>query len=154
MQNNEHPQTPATSILMNKAELKNLEKLIQTIPSEMLTMIKASAQKEGRSLDEEVTIRLLTTLINPSAFGFSALLDELMNKKFTEAQAKAEIEAREKGWMYVYQKEKLRLFVEFEDKLPKKFKESFDLENLKEEIAKVRAEIEAEKGNGQKGEGV
>lgn len=124
---------------------RDLEKLIQTIPAEMMSFIKDSAQREGRSLDDEVTLRLLTTLINPSAFGFSALFDAVMNNKFTEADAKAEAEARQKGWMYVYQKQKLRLYVELEGKLPKKFKENFLLENLDEEMQKMRAEIEAEK---------
>lgn len=124
---------------------KDLEKLIQIIPSEMMSFLKDSAQREGRSLDDEVAIRLLTTLVNPGAFGFSALFDTVMNSKFTEADVKAEIEARQKGWMYVYQKQKLRLYVELEDKLPKKFKENFLLENLDEEMQKMRVEIQAEK---------
>lgn len=128
-----------------KIEFKNLEKLIQTIPSEIMNILKNAAQQAGRSMNEEVTIRLFTTIVNPSAFGFSVLYDTVMGGKFTEAQVKAEKEAREKGWMYVYQKEKLRLYVELENKLPKKFKENFLLENFDEELKKMRAEIEAER---------
>lgn len=133
------------SILMNKAELQEVEKLIQIIPSEILIILKDAAAQDGRSIDEEVTLRLLTTFINPNSFGFSANFDTIMNSKFTEANARAESEARQKGWMYVYQKEKLRLYVEFEGKLPKKFKENFVLDNFEEELQKMRVEVRAEK---------
>lgn len=145
MTSTRQPNTNGMSLITNKALLQETEKLIQIIPAEMLKKITEAAASAGHSIDVEVSLRLIATFVNPGAFGFSALMDEIMNKKFAESDMRAEREAREKGWMHVYQTEKLRLFVEFEGRLPKKFKESFDLENLQEEIAKIRKEL-SEKG--------
>lgn len=136
---------PHSNASKQLASKKDLEKLILTIPSEIMSFLKSSATEENHSIDTEVSLRLNTTLSHPSAFGFSALFDTLMNIKFTEADAKAEAEAQQKGWVYVYQKQKLRLYLELEDKLPKKFKEKFLLKNLEDEIQKAKAEIKAEK---------
>lgn len=120
------------------------EKLIQIIPIEIMSEIKNAAKHFKRSLDEEVASRLLATLIKPGVFGLSTNLDAIINKKFNHTDIKLENEARQRGWMYVYQKQKLRLYLELQDKLPKKFKENFLLENLDEEEQRIQIEIETD----------
>lgn len=126
------------SALLNEETLKALEPLIQVIPSELLSELKYAADLNDVSLDTEITMRLIATFIEPNAFGFSPLLDSIMNTKISQTQAKLELEARRNAWLYMYQMEKLKLWVEFENKLPKDFKENFVMIDFEKELGVLR----------------
>lgn len=117
-----------------------LEKLIQVIPKEMFNALKASAELKGTSVNAEVIARLVATLIEPNAFGFSPLLNALLHQKKSQAEILAEACALRRAWMCVYELDKLRLYLELEDKLPKDFKEKFTVIDVDAQIEILRRE--------------
>jgi hypothetical protein len=129
-----------SAAFLNPEQLKKQEKFRQTIPKELMHALKTSAKDNNINLDIEVLYRLLATVIEPNAFGFSPEFDKIIHKQFLASQAHTESILRRNAWRYVYELEKLKLWVEFEDKLPKDFKECFSIIDVEKEIKALRAE--------------
>jgi len=122
------------------AENAQMEALIQILPQELLEALKEAATAQKHTLDLEVTLRLLATFKDPHAFGFNPKLDEIFYKKFTDQDAEAECKRRRDGYLYLYEMQKLKHLVEFEDKLPHAYKEHFTVIDVKTAIGPLRLE--------------
>lgn len=125
----------------NDPKLRKLIAFAQVIPAEMMTAIKDAALAKGISIDTEIYTRLLATFIKPSAFGTDSTLNHILNQKTQAHQAKVESELRRKGWLYVYEIDKLRILLNLKDKLPKHFKENFSIIDVEKESVRLLAEL-------------
>lgn len=132
--------------LSNKPEISdNLQRYSQALPLEILEEIKQVCFHKSTSVELEVASRLLATFIHPQVFGFHAVEQGILNKKFSLKEATAECDRFKNGWLYLYEMEKLRLFLQFQDKLPRKIKEGFILIDVKEATKKIKAELKKNK---------
>ncbi len=131
-----------------------LEKYAQVISSEMMEALRESAFVRGISLDMEIALRLTAYLAEPDLAQDNALFQQILRLDFTEAEAVAECKRRRNAALYLYEMEKLRLFLRFERSLPRQIKESFTVIDVKEATKQIKAELkEEEKFNEQnKGE--
>ncbi len=121
-----------------------LEKYAQVISSEMMAALKESAQARGISLDAEIALRLTTYMAEPELAKDNALSQQILRLDFTEAQAIAECKHKREAAVYLYEMEKLRLFLQFEQSLPRNIKEVFTLIDVKEASKRIKAELAAE----------
>lgn len=129
-----------------------LEKYAQVISVEMMDALKESAQEKGISLSMEIALRLMVSMTEPELGTGSSLFNSILCKDFTEEEAVAECKRKRHATLYLYEMEKLRLFLRFEQTLPRNIKESFTVIDVKEAAKKIRAELEAEEqANKQKG---
>ena len=139
---------------------KNMEALIQTVPRELLLALQQAEAIQGtQNLSLEVAVRLLATYVCPKAFGFNPEVETLLTPKFSYARAKIEHAKRCEDWICVYELEKLKLYVEFEHRLPKAYQEKFNkidvkhaIKCLRQEVKKRRDEANKTKNNGEEGE--
>lgn len=127
---------------MIKTKSTDLKKYAQIISADLLNVLKEAAQKREVSLEIEVALRLLATIKNPELSGDNSILSQIMNKKFTPSEATAECKRKRKSAHYLYEIEKLRLFLHFENSLPRNFKEDFIVIDVKEATKKIKAELE------------
>lgn len=132
---------------LNTINFEELSSLQQIIPQEMMAAIRESAEAKGISIDDEISTRLLATFIEPQAFGINIRLNKLLNQKFLATQAKTEAELRRKGWLCVYEIDKLKILLMLKDKLPKNFKETFSLIDVEKESVRILAELAEENNN-------
>ena len=136
-------------LLMNKDLLKqftmntekyDIEKLIQIIPNELMLALKTEAKIKAIDLDLEVALRLAATFIYPKVFGCTESMEQMiLQKQFNLHELRKESNLKRQTWLYLFELEKLKLWVEFETKLPKKFKENFSLINVDKELPALRA---------------
>ena len=122
-----------------------LEKYAQVISSEMMAALKESAQARGISLDAEIALRLTTYMAEPELAKDNALSQQILRLDFTEAQAIAECKHKRKATLYLYEMERLRLFLRLEHGLPRGVKERFILIDVKEATKPIKAELAAER---------
>ena len=125
--------------LVEEVSRQGLEKLVHIIPEALMFELKSAADMKNISLAVEVVTRLVATLIEPRAFGINSEVAALLRKKPDSKQARIESEYRRIRWLYLFEMEKLKLWVEFEQRVPKNYKESFVCINVKKEIKAVRA---------------
>ena len=125
-----------------------LEKYAQVISVEMMDALKESAQARGVSLDMEVALRLMTSMVEPELGQGNTLFNQIMRTDFPNDTAVAECKRKRQGTQYLYEIEKLRLYLCFEKNLPRNTKETFALIDVKAETKRIKAEIAAkEKAN-------
>ena len=121
-----------------------LEKYAQVISSEMMEGLKNSAHTHGITLEMEVALRLMANASQETSEG-GKLFNTIIHRKFTTAEAIAECKRKRKAMLYSYEIEKLTLLLEREDGLPRKFKETFTVIDVKKESIKIREEIKRRK---------
>ena len=132
--------------LLQQPDLQtNLNKFGQVIPSEMKALLEKSAELKGIALEREIASRLQATFVRPTSYGFDSLIDHILRFEFSAAEAVAECKRKREAAHFVYEMEKLRLLMRFENRLPKDFKEEFCFINVEEAMKIVRAELENEK---------
>ncbi len=115
------------------------EKWVQVIPAEMMQALTMAATQKGLSIGEEVHSRLLATLKFPQEFGLNSIEAEILQFAFSSQDALLECKRRREAWLYLYEIEKLRLFLEFKANLPRNIKENFmciDVQAMSEQIYK------------------
>jgi len=122
----------------------NLEKYAQVISTDLMDALKASASEKGVSLDMEIALRLMTILSEPGLSKDNSLLNQIINKDFTHEEAVAECKRKRDEALRLYEIEKLRLYLRFENNLPRDVKESFMVIDVKAMTKIIKAEIEAE----------
>ncbi len=123
--------------MMNQHELENYA---QVISFEMMEGLKNSAQTHGITLEMEVALRLLAHVGTETSEG-GRLYNKIVQRKFTKAEAEAECKRKREDMLYSYEIEKLTLLLEREDRLPRQFKETFTVIDVKAESPKIREEI-------------
>jgi len=120
---------------------EELEKLVQIIPKDLMAALIKAISTKGTSLQEEVLLRLVATVIEGKAFRINPRLDQMLaNKLNNYAQAKLENEMCRRGWGYLYEKEKLKLLLIHERLLPKDYEENFLYLDPKKEAKALRKE--------------
>ena len=122
----------------------NLEKYAQVISTDLMDALKASASEKGVSLDMEIALRLMTILSEPGLSKDNSLLNQIINKDFTHEEAVAECKRKRDEALRLYEIEKLRLYLRFENNLPRDVKESFMVIDVKAMTKIMKAEIEDE----------
>lgn len=127
------------SIDFNDPELKELESFAQMLPKELLETLQQSAKSKNISLDHEIAARILLTFIRPENFGLNSQFQKILAQKTSAKQAELECAHRRNAWLCLYEMEKIFLFAEFEDKLPKNYKEQFSLIPIEEINARLDA---------------
>lgn len=130
--------------LKDMYQSESLEKYAQVISTEMMQALRQSADSQGIALDMEVALRLTTSMTEPALARDNSLLNRLLGKAFTSDEAVAECLRQREDWLYLYELEKLRLFLRFEKNLPREIKETFTVINVKEESKRIKAELDAE----------
>ena len=129
---------------MKVAITNTLEKYAQVISVEMMNALRASAQERGVSLDMEIALRLMTSMVEPELGQGNTLFNQIMRTDFPSDTAVSECKRKRHGTQYVYEIEKLRLYLCFEKNLPRNTKETFKLIDVKAETKRIKAEMEAE----------
>lgn len=119
-----------------------LNKYAQVIPSEMLEEIQDAANAKGLSLEVEIASRLMATFANPAEFGVATTSEAILNHSFTDKDAFDECKRNHESWLYLYEMEKLRLFMQFKQKLPRNIKESFMMIDVAEATKQIEAEFQ------------
>lgn len=119
-------------------------KHIQVMPREMLELLKIAALHKQNTLDEEISLRLAITLKHAQEIGVPHLSLQILGKKFTHAEVSAQQIADRNAHLYLYEYEKLKLFIRFEKSLPRRIKESFTLIDVKEATKQIKKELEKE----------
>lgn len=134
--------------LLQKQEVKeNLSKFGQVVPSEMKEYFEKSAENKGISLELEIASRLQATFETPTVYGLDSLIDQILRVEFSTAEAVAECKRKREAALFVYEMEKLRLFMRFEQRLPSEMKEKFLVINVEEAMKIIKAELDLEKKN-------
>ncbi len=122
---------------MNGHELENYA---QVISLEMMEGLKNSAHTHGITLEMEVALRLLANVGTETSEG-GRLYNKIVQRKFTKEEAEAECKRKREAAVYRYEIEKLTLLLRLEDILPRKFKDTFTVIDVKAESPKIREEI-------------
>jgi len=108
-----------------------------------MSALKKSAETNGVSLDMEIALRLMTCMNAPELNKDGKLLSQIVHKDFSQDDAIAECKRNREHWLYVYEVEKLRLFLMFQTKMQRKIKEKFMVIDVKIETKRILAEMEA-----------
>ena len=138
--------------LLNAEDVKELEKFAQVIPAEMMQEIVIAAKAKDVSIEVEIMSRFLATIDQPENFGFKSAIEIILKQGFSADDAVAECKRKRQHWFYVYEVEKLRLFLMFQEKMPRNVKENFLLIDVKAETKRILAEMKAnENANKKKG---
>ena len=130
--------------LLNELKAPDLCKYAQVIPEEMMLLLRASAEEKGVGLDIEIALRLLATMAMPEVFETNPLFIYILQQKPTVARGVAESKSNRHQWQYLYEVEKLRLFLRLEHNLPRNIKETFTLIDVKEVTKQIKAELATE----------
>ena len=123
----------------------NPAKFGQVVPSEMKTILEKVAGEKGIGVELEIASRLYATFIEPTKYGLDSLVDQILKLEFSTEEAVAECKRKREAALFVYEMEKLRLFVRFEQKLPRNIKESFVMIDVKEAMEIIKRELALEK---------
>lgn len=142
-----------TSATNTNMDVSVLERYIQVIPHELLHALKDSATKNGILLDMEIATRLIAFMSEPELTFDNALSRQVLNRKFTDKEAVEECKRKRKSNIYVYEMEKLRLFLRFEENLPRNIKENFAVIDVKEITKQIREELDADEKRHNKKQG-
>ncbi len=118
-----------------------LEKYAQVISSEMIEALKESAKQRGVSLDMEVALRLMVAMTKSNLVQDESFVQKILGKTFTEKEAVAECKRKRADNLYLFEMEKLRLYLSFEESLPRNFKEHFSLIDVKAMTKQIKAEM-------------
>ena len=121
-----------------------LEKYAQVVSVEMMEALKESAQARGVSLDMEIALRLMTSMVEPALGQGNSLFNKIVHTEFPANAAVLECKRKRQGTKYLYEVEKLRLYLRFEKALPRNTKETFTLIDVKEITKIIKAELAAE----------
>lgn len=127
--------------LGNVEVFSGLEAYAQAISKEMLEALKKAAEEKGISLDLEIAYRLAINIFEVSQPENTITLDDILNWNFPDDAAFAECKRKRESNLYLYEMEKLRLFMEFKDMLPRKFKETFLVLDVKEAMKEIAIEL-------------
>ncbi len=127
-----------------------LENYAQVISSEMMEVLKESAQIHGISLDMEIALRLTAYMVESDLVQDSVLSQQILRLDFSEEQAIAECKRKRKAALYIYEMEKLKLFLQFEHSLPRHIKENFTIIDVKKATEAIKTELAIEKKSGQR----
>ena len=131
--------TELVATLISVDKLQAQDKYIQVITSDLMAALKTAAHKDQVSVDIEVVNRLLATIIEPNALGFSPALDEIARKKFIAPQVALEKRINQEAWGRLFELEKLTLYLRFKQKMPKKYKEQFSIIDVEKEAKRIKA---------------
>ena len=134
-------------------EATDLAKFAQIIPAELMQEIQTAAQTKNISVDVEILTRFLATFAKSTEMGTNTISEKIMKRDFTDEEAEAECKYKRQAWLYIYEINKLRCFLELEGKLPRHFKEKFIVIDVKAETARILEEIKATKANNKDEEG-
>ena len=130
---------------MQKQEnCEQLRKFAQIIPQEMLDALSLAAAAKGISLELEIASRLRAALTAPETFSLNFNSQQIRRRKFNLQEAVAECARKRLGNLYLYELEKLRLFLRFKHKLPRGLKEKFSLIDVAAASKEILAELAAE----------
>lgn len=136
--------TELAATLINPDRLKDREIHIQVISSELMSALNNAANTDNSNVEIEVVSRLLATIIEPNAFGFSPNLDKITRKKFIESQAKIERKMNQKAWDQLFEIEKLELYLRLKSKMSKKYVENFTVIDVEKETSRIQAILDEE----------
>lgn len=137
--------TELAATLLAADKLQEQEQHIQIITSDLMQALKNAAELDGTSLDIEVTNRLLATIIESNAFGFSPVLDNIARKKFIEPQVRLEKQRNQAAWEKLFELEKLELYLRMQPKMSKKYKEKFSMIDVSKETKRIQAMLAEER---------
>lgn len=129
---------------LGNLNLSELVKYAQIMPVEFVAELERAAGENGISMELEIVSRLFATLLNPCAFGIDLLCEQILKKNFTENEAFAECKRNKQSNFYIYEMEKLKLFMRYQGKIPRDAKESFLVIDVKEAAKIIKAELEGE----------
>lgn len=137
--------TELAAALLAADKLQAQERHIQVVTSDLMHALQHAAQIDGVILDIEVVSRLLATIIESNAFGFSPTLDKIARKKFIEPQIKLERQRNQEAWEKLFELEKLELYLRLQPKMSKKYKEKFMLIDVAKETKRIQAMLAEER---------
>jgi len=126
---------------LSNEEVAALEKFSQVIPADLMQEIKTAAKAKDISIELETLSRFLATFMEPQQFGLKSNIEKILKQNFSTNDAVAECKRNRQHWLYVYEVEKLRLFLAFENKIPRNFKEKFISIDVKAESKRILAEL-------------
>lgn len=138
---------------MKFAATPTLEKYIQVISSDLLEALNTSAVEHGVSLDVEIATRLMACMAEPELAKDNVLSQQILRQEFTEQEAVAECKRKRESNLYLYEMEKLRLFLRFEQNLPRDIKENFMVIDVKEASKQIIKELEIEEKRNNESQG-
>jgi hypothetical protein len=123
----------------------DLDKFAQVIPAELMQEIQAAAMAKETSIDIEILSRFLATFAKSTEMGTNTISEKIMKRDFTDEEAATECKYRRRAWLYIYEINKLRWFLEIKEQLPRQFKEKFLVIDEKAETIRILEEIKAAK---------
>ena len=130
--------------ILNENEIKALEKFAQVIPVSLMQEIEAAAKAKNISVELETLSRFLATFIEPKELGLQSNAEKILKRGFSADDAVAECKRHRQNWLYVYEIEKLKLFLTFQAKLPRKFKERFIAIDVKAETKRIAEDLKTQ----------
>ena len=137
MAKNKHP---SGAELLHAPEFQQLTQYAQIIPEEILDQIKTHAQEHGVSLEVEMASVLLASFVETKSLGLDTLSQYIMNYKASKKEAENVCKQKRQGWLYIFEKEKLRLYLSMKNNLPRSFKERYTLIDVKTETKHILEE--------------
>lgn len=138
------------AILLDIDKLKDQEKYVQVISTDLMIALKEAAHRNNTEFEVELVSRLLATMIEPNAFGFSPTLDKIIHSKSSHAQAKIEKDLNQRAWGRLYELQKLELFLRLKKRMPKSYKENFFVIDVAKETKRIQAELAKEQKSEEK----
>ena len=111
----------------------------QNLSCEIMDLLKESAAVERHSLDEEVSLRLQISFMEPGIMGTQSILARITYNIPTQKKLEAEREALLPGRRYVYELQQLELNIRYEDCIP---------ESVQKEKEAIRQRIQNERFRG------
>lgn len=116
-------------ILINMTEelnhFQNIGRYAQIIPKPLMDSLQDAAQRKNFTLDQETNLRLLLSFKEGDSLNLNTLSEKILKQKFTFAQAVAECKHKRDASVYLYEIEKLSLYLAFKHRLPKTYQENF-----------------------------
>ena len=138
---------------MKKTNEISLEKYAQVISSDLMDVLKQSAEAKNISIDMEIALRLMAGLTHSDLNRDASLYSQIINKSFSHDDAIAECKRRREEALRLYETEKLRLYLRFEKNLPRDVKEGFLLIDVKAMTKIIKAELALEDEENKEGHG-
>ncbi len=128
---------PHNESLLTHIESGALIKYAQVLPADMLAQLKLSAVKHSLPLEIEVASLLLVSFVAAKNLGLDTTAHHLINYKTSRKQAEEECKRKRQGWQYLFEIEKLKLYLSMKNHLPRNFKENFLLIDVKRETERL-----------------
>jgi len=118
----------------------NVLKFSLVVPRELKDQLVKISKTSNLSLNDITALHLISTLKQPAAFGLNTASEKILKQSFSHKTAINECKRNHHNWLYLYEMEKLKLYMRFEKKLPRNLKEEFVVIDVKSAMKTIAEE--------------